>query len=134
MMDDLTRYMIFWPVINAFVLLLGGWALWSLAKKFVTHENFDVYLSSHAQDHHKLDERMSEGDTRFTRLETSMNNLPTRADIQNLTESLAKITDRVSELNGRFSGIERSLSVLSDNVNAIIKHELAEGRDAKGRL
>lgn len=88
-------FLAWWPVISVVVggtlAGIGLWARWSVHQQFVSHDAFDRFRNEHATHHDELEDRFREGDTRFTRLETALANLPTQAQFHDLSLGLERL-------------------------------------------
>lgn len=124
-----------WPVLS-FVLTglftgLLGWIAWSASKKFVTQDQFTIWLAGHGKEHDKLDDALAAGEREFTAIKKELENLPTRDDLEPINVQLGGLASTLSALAEAVAGIKTTLGGVNDTINTLLGHELAEARAIK---
>lgn len=113
-MEDFVRT--WWPLAAFFVNAVVLWAAWSLRRGFVTKEQFDAYRDEHDEEHDALIGRLNAGDVRFTRLETILEHMPTKEDVDALIERLGQTGIEIAGLRGDIKAINAVIrAVQRDN-------------------
>lgn len=112
-------------------LLLAGlgsmlWAAakWGSRKSFVTREEFEDWLDRHGVEHDKIKDRFNRGDLRFTEVEATLAHLPTKADLAELTKSVASMAASLQGMRSEVTGMDKRLQGLSEQVTMLVENEL----------
>lgn len=99
--------------------LLGGvagvvwaWLKWSATADLVTRDQFEAFKQRHAEEHEEMERALAEGSVRFARIETQLQHLPTREDIQRLSESLGRTSTNVEAMMRSMQGLQEQVTML----------------------
>ena len=104
-MDDLLRWL---PVIILFVQVVMAWVLWSLKQSFISRRE--------CEDCRKEAEKKKEKtDTRVGAIETGVHKLPERSELQELSNKIGRLTEKLGKLDGRLTGINRAVDLLNQH-------------------
>lgn len=103
-MNELTEILLRWVPLVLQALLF--WVMWSLSQKFVSRENFEKHRKS-------LMTQAGEVDRRISKTEKELTLLPTRRDIIELNNNMAKLNKELGETQGRLKGIGRATDIMN---------------------
>ncbi len=78
-------------VLGTLAGMVFGWALWSLRRAMVTHEQFAEFRASHGDEHDELTGRLARGEARFAQVEATLADLPTKNDIADLKIQMERL-------------------------------------------
>lgn len=87
-------------------------------------EDIAVYREGHAQTHAAIAERLHDGEVRFARLDTTLGHLPTREDMEAVSNVLAIMRADLSGLAATSDGIRGAVAGLQETVNMLVKNEI----------
>jgi chromosome segregation ATPase len=132
-MGDL--FLAWWPVIS----VVGGsafgglalWVAWTAKQQFVTHDAWDEWRRAHLKDHQALDATLASGAREFATIKTELEQLPSRDDLAALDGKLSGLTADVAALSEGVDGVKTAINGLSETIQTLMQHELAEAREAK---
>jgi len=108
-------------VVGPLLSLVFGWAWWSLRRAMVTHEQFALYREAHGEEHDELSERLSRGEERFARLETTLANLPTKDEVAGLRIEMERLSGDLRVASAILHRVEHP-------VRTMIQAALEEGK------
>ncbi len=124
-----------WPVLSFVLTGLGaglvGWIAWAAGKKFVTQEQWAAWQAGHGQEHDRLDDALAAGEREFTAIKKELENLPTREDLEPISQQLGGLASTLSALAEAVGGIKTTLAGVNDTIQTLLGHELAEARAIK---
>lgn len=104
--------------------MLWGAAVWGGRKSFVSREEFQAWLEEHSEDHEDLRERLSKGDVRFTKVEATLDHMPTKSDITALTKAVGDVTATMRGIHSDVAGMEKAMQGLRAQVQMLVENEI----------
>ncbi len=107
--------------VSVVIVGLMNRSLRAALRVMVTKAELTVHMDKHTQEHEDLEKRLAEGDVRFTRIETTLDHLPTRKDIDDLTRHLSQISADIAAVSAKVQG-------LCIQVHQLVQNELEHGR------
>lgn len=108
----------------AVVLLINGvgyWLLWSLSRKFVTREDYEVDKSKLQEKQAALTKRHEEVLSSQRALATAINNLPTAKDMHDISLSIAEMRGDMRALAEKMDGQAALQSRMENNIDLLMR-------------
>lgn len=115
----------------AFLVTIGGlflgWIVYRLDGKFVSVEDFKGHVKTVEGRLSRHQERLDQGEKRFTELTGQMDNVATKDDMHELHKLLIESQGEAKTLHKALDGINQALSSLNDNYHLLVENELKGG-------
>ncbi len=116
-------------VLGGGVSMVFGIGLWMARREWLTRSDFAKWAAEHAQAHSDLDQRLDNGELRFTRIEGKIDHLATREDLVSLSRSVSEVSASVAGLRGAVDGVAGTVAAVNRLTEMLIQNELKqEGR------
>lgn len=112
-------------VAGTVVMLLFAWGRWSADRQYVTREEFAAWRTDHGEEHDEVEAALADGRERFARIETKLDHLPTRGDIEQLQRSIGEL----GRVHAEIEGVQRTLTTIQETVSMLVTNEI-KGRAA----
>ncbi|WP_142850968.1 DUF2730 family protein [Telmatospirillum sp. J64-1] len=109
------------------VSTICAWIIWAMRREWVTKAELSVFQTRHAEQHAELDRRLHAGEVRFERLETTLNHMPTKEDLDRISQQVGLIAANVQGIQSTVEGVNKAVAGLQDTVNTLV-HIGLEGR------
>lgn len=101
-----------------------GWALWSLRREVVTRQDFADWAKTHEDEHERLEDRLSDGDVRFARMETTLEHLPTKSDVEKVRSEVGQVAGAVQALSAGMDGLTRAVGSIGEQFNMLLQNHV----------
>jgi chromosome segregation ATPase len=117
---------------------IGGLALLLARRTFATRDDLSRAIADHAQEHQRLDQRLANGENRFTALSGSIDMVRMAAEqARDAADQARDAADRIqmihvelAELRGDFKSVEAKLQPLERLTMGMVEGHMAEGRNS----
>lgn len=113
-----------WEVLAAIAVVIFGVMnrnLRSALQVMATKAELTAHKDDHDEEHRVLDNRLADGDVRFARIETTLNHLPTRQDLDGINALLGKISENLARVDATVTELKVSTRQLVQNELAGLK-------------
>jgi hypothetical protein len=104
-MDLLLRWL---PVVILVIQGLMAWGLWSLKQQFVSRRECDVRLVG-------VNARVGQTEVKVANLGESVHTMPPRSELQELSNKIGSLNEKLGYIDGRLSGINRAVDLLNQH-------------------
>lgn len=116
-------------VVGGVLSMAFGVALWMARHEWLTRSDFAKWAFDHAKAHGDLDQRLDNGELRFTRIEGKIDHLATREDLALLSRSVSEVATSVAGLKVSVDAVGSSVQAVNRLTEMLIQNELKqEGR------
>ncbi|MDV7340986.1 DUF2730 family protein [Terasakiella sp. A23] len=94
--------------------------------RYVSKKTMDEHVRAETLEFEKIKRRLDDGAQEFTKINTRMDNMPTKDQIHNLSNSMTSLSGEIKSVNTGISGLERQLDGLSSTVTSLVNNELGQ--------
>lgn len=98
--------------------------LWAARHEMLTRADWAAWRAGHETAHAEIDGRLADGAQRAAGLQASLEHLPTRGDLAQVTAAVAAVAARQEGLASSIAGLERAVASLGTQVQMLVQHEI----------
>lgn len=97
-----------------------GAAMWAIRRAMVTRQDFADWAKDHEVEHEHLEDRLAAGEVRFARVETTLEHLPTKGDVDEVRTQVGRVEGAVQALTAGVEGLTRAVGSMGDQLNILL--------------